>query len=235
MSAPLRRSSALTTRPKKSAAKYAAIWTSEGSPLRFHTEKQAKLLQGWLGERVKSPIVVDYAMRYGNPSVDSALARMSEQGCDRILTIPLYPQYEVPDTGKSRFAADAAQTQALHAAAQSVFGAGSPSLIGAATRQAFGLHAPRVHRGLIVSGDQFISTRADSDALRLSLPDALAVEMEGAAVAQVCHDYGTPFALARTLSDRADDSAHIDFGQFIHTVASAYSLALVQALLMPGS
>ena len=148
---------------------------------------------------------------------------------------PLYPQYEVPDTGKSRFAADAAQTQALHAAAQSVFGAGSPSLIDAATRQAFGLHAPCVHRGLIVSGDQFISTRADSDALRLSLPDALAVEMEGAAVAQVCHDYGTPFALARTLSDRADDSAHIDFGQFIHTVASAYSLALVQALLMPGS
>ncbi|MGC8808083.1 MAG: 5'-methylthioadenosine/adenosylhomocysteine nucleosidase [Thiomonas sp.] len=147
---------------------------------------------------------------------------------------PLYPRYEVPDTGKSRFTADAASTDALHTAAQTVFGAGCPPLIDAATRHAFGLHAPRVQRGLIVSGDRFISTRADSEALRQSLPDALAVEMEGAAVAQVCHDYATPFALARTISDRADDTAHIDFGRFIHTVASVYSLALVQALLQPA-
>lgn len=146
-------------------------------------------------------------------------------------TRPLYPQYEVPDTGKSRFATDATRTHALHSAALAVFGTGCPPRIDAATQQAFGLHAPRVHRGLIVSGDRFISTRADSDALRKNLPDALAVEMEGAAVAQVCHDYGTPFALARTVSDRADDTAHIDFGRFIRSVASVYSLALVQALL----
>lgn len=92
----------LNTRPKKSAAKYASIWDArEGSPLRFHTEKQAKLLQGWLGERVKSPIVVDYAMRYGNPSIASALARMNELGCDRILTIPLYPQYAASSTASA--------------------------------------------------------------------------------------------------------------------------------------
>jgi ferrochelatase len=92
----------LQTRPKKSAEKYASIWDKhEGSPLRFHTEKQAKLLQGWLGERVKSPFVVDYAMRYGNPSVDSALARMAEQGCERILTIPLYPQYAASSTASA--------------------------------------------------------------------------------------------------------------------------------------
>lgn len=92
----------LQTRPKKSAEKYASIWDKhEGSPLRFHTEKQAKLLQGWLGERVKSPFVVDYAMRYGNPSVASALARMSEQGCERILTIPLYPQYAASSTASA--------------------------------------------------------------------------------------------------------------------------------------
>lgn len=88
----------LNTRPKKSAAKYAAIWTSEGSPLRFHTEKQAKLLKGWLGERIKSPFVVDYAMRYGNPSVAGAMARLSEQGCDRILALPMYPQYAASST-----------------------------------------------------------------------------------------------------------------------------------------
>lgn len=92
----------LQTRPKQSAEKYASIWDKrEGSPLRFHTEKQAKLLQGWLGERVKSPFMVDYAMRYGNPSVESALNRMSEQGCGRILTIPLYPQYAASSTASA--------------------------------------------------------------------------------------------------------------------------------------
>lgn len=88
----------LNTRPKKSAQKYASIWTSEGSPLRFHTEKQAKLLKGWLGERIKSPFVMEYAMRYGNPSVASALDRLSEQGCDRILALPMYPQYAASST-----------------------------------------------------------------------------------------------------------------------------------------
>lgn len=91
----------LNTRPKKSAAKYASIWTSEGSPLRFHTEKQAKLLKGWLGERIKSPLVVDYAMRYGNPSVADAMQRLCAQGCDRILALPMYPQYAASSTGSA--------------------------------------------------------------------------------------------------------------------------------------
>ncbi|MHB1677977.1 MAG: ferrochelatase [Sulfuriferula sp.] len=92
----------LQTRPDQSAKKYASIWDNrEGSPLRFHTEKQAKLLQGWLGERIKSPIVVDYAMRYGNPSVASALTRMKEQACDRILCIPLYPQFAASSTASA--------------------------------------------------------------------------------------------------------------------------------------
>ena len=61
----------------------------------------------------------------------------------------------------------------------------------------------------------------------LALPDALAVEMEGAAVAQVCADYGVPFAALRTISDRADDDAHADFSRFIRQVASHYSLAML--------
>jgi len=55
--------------------------------------------------------------------------------------------------------------------------------------------------------------------------------MEGAAVAQVCHDYGVPFAAMRTISDRADDEAHGDFARFVSLVASRYSLALVGAWL----
>ena len=148
---------------------------------------------------------------------------------------PLYPQYEVPDTGRSRFDCDAALTARLHTAALALFAEGAPALIDASTREAFGLHAPQVHRGLIISGDRFISTRHDSDHLRRTLPDALAVEMEGAAVAQVCHDYGVAFAVARTISDRADDSAHLDFGRFIEAVASPYSLALLTAWWNAGA
>jgi len=89
----------LNTRPKKSAEKYAQIWTNEGSPLLVHTQKQTKLLQGFLGERTRTPMLVDYAMRYGAPSVDSVLQKLNAQGCDRILALPLYPQYAASATG----------------------------------------------------------------------------------------------------------------------------------------
>lgn len=88
----------LNTRPKKSAAKYAAIWTADGSPLKVHTEKQAKLLKGWLGEKIATPFMVDYAMRYGSPSVADALTRMKAGGCERILVLPAYPQYAASST-----------------------------------------------------------------------------------------------------------------------------------------
>jgi len=88
----------LNTRPKKSAEKYAKVWLKEGSPLRVYTEKQAALLQGYMGERIKTPFVVDYAMRYGNPSISSALRKLKEQNCQRILIVPMYPQYAASTT-----------------------------------------------------------------------------------------------------------------------------------------
>ncbi|MBI5007785.1 MAG: ferrochelatase [Nitrosomonadales bacterium] len=88
----------LNTRPKKSAAKYASIWLKEGSPLRVHTEKQAALLQGFLGQRSKAPFVVEYAMRYGNPSIPGVLHKLKEQNCQRILVVPMYPQYAASTT-----------------------------------------------------------------------------------------------------------------------------------------
>jgi len=87
----------LNVRPKKSAEKYDAIWTPDGSPLRVHTEKQAKLLRGFLG-KAGHHVVVDYAMRYGKPSIADTLARLKEEGCKRILLIPLYPQYSSSTT-----------------------------------------------------------------------------------------------------------------------------------------
>ena len=91
----------LPTRPRKSAAKYALIWTKEGSPLAVHTAKQATLLKGYLGERIKTPHAVAWAMRYGQPSVEKAMLGLREQGCDRILILPLYPQYAASTTASA--------------------------------------------------------------------------------------------------------------------------------------
>lgn len=87
----------LRTRPAKSAAKYRSIWTPEGSPLAVWTEKQAKLLLGWLGE-AGAPVLVRHAMRYGNPSIASQLDTLKLEGATRILILPLYPQYSATTT-----------------------------------------------------------------------------------------------------------------------------------------
>ncbi|NML42192.1 5'-methylthioadenosine/adenosylhomocysteine nucleosidase [Ramlibacter sp. G-1-2-2] len=128
---------------------------------------------------------------------------------------PIFPRYEVPLYGTDSFATQPELTEQL----------------AAAVRRA--LPGTHVHRGLVVSGDRFVSSSAESRVLQAALPQALAVEMEGAAFAQVCHDYGVPFAAVRTVSDRADDDAHGDFLQFIEQVASRHSAAIVEAFLRP--
>ncbi|MBS1169164.1 MAG: ferrochelatase [Burkholderiaceae bacterium] len=82
----------LPFRAGKSARKYASIWTKGGSPLLLHTQKQAKLLRGYLGERGHDVQVV-HAMRYGQPSLPSVLEQLKLDGCDRILILPAFPQY----------------------------------------------------------------------------------------------------------------------------------------------
>jgi ferrochelatase len=91
----------LNLRPRQSAEKYAKIWTAEGSPLKVHTRQQAELLRGCLGSRIGPRVAVEWAMRYGNPPVRQALANLREQGCDRLLVIPLYPQYAASTTASA--------------------------------------------------------------------------------------------------------------------------------------
>ena len=139
---------------------------------------------------------------------------------------PLFPRYEVPLYGKARFDVDAALTAALFEASRTALA--DPKL-----RSAY--PNAQIHAGLIASGDRFVSGASESSALRDALlaagHDVLAVEMEGAAVAQVCHDYEIPFAVVRTISDRADDTAHVDFPGFIDQVASKYAQVIVEQLL----
>lgn len=143
---------------------------------------------------------------------------------------PLFPRWEMPGYGRSRFQADLALVQVLHESAKEAVTL-LPKLLDEATLRTFGLHSPSVHQGEIVTGDRFVSTAAESDALRAELPQALAVDMESAAVAQVCHDYGVPFGAVRTVSDRADDDAHVDFQHFLQQVARHYSARIVRKAL----
>lgn len=90
----------LRVRPAKSAAKYASIWLPEGSPLRVWTEKQAKLLGGYLGER-GHVLTVRYAMRYGNPGIPEVLDELQALGATRVLIMPAYPQYSAATTAST--------------------------------------------------------------------------------------------------------------------------------------
>jgi ferrochelatase len=91
----------LNTRPAKSAQKYARIWHPEGSPLMLHTRRQALLLASRLEAQVGAAVCVEFAMRYGEPSIPGTLARMKADGCDRILVLPVYPQYAASTTASA--------------------------------------------------------------------------------------------------------------------------------------
>ncbi len=142
---------------------------------------------------------------------------------------PLFPRYEVPGYGQTLFACDARLTEALaRAVAQGL------QQHGAGWTAALNLPPPHLHEGLVASGDRFVSSAAEVQQLCSGLAGAglqpLAVEMEGAAIAQVCADYGVPFAAMRSISDRADDSAHLDFPLFVSSIASRYARFVVSAL-----
>ncbi len=88
----------LVIRPKKSAAKYAQVWMPEGSPLAVYSQRQTSMLRGFLAQKINSPYAVELGMSYGNPSMKSALESLKAQHCDRILVLPLFPQYAASST-----------------------------------------------------------------------------------------------------------------------------------------
>jgi adenosylhomocysteine nucleosidase len=126
---------------------------------------------------------------------------------------PIFPRYEIPLLGLSEIRTDAGLTERAAAAARAHAG------------------DDRVHVGMVVSGDQFFASTAAIAELRARLPEALAVEMEGAAVAQVCHELGVPCAIVRTISDAGDDTAAHDFGHFLTNVCGVYARAIVRGAL----
>ena len=143
---------------------------------------------------------------------------------------PLFPRYQVPLYGRSEFNCDPKLNAIISVALES---------ISTWSNSVFSSHSSvqpvKFHHGLIVSGDRFVCSAAETSGLLNALNEAgfqpLAVEMEGAAVAQVCFDYGVPFAAVRVISDRADDTAHVDFQTFVTEVASRYSVAIIDGFM----
>jgi adenosylhomocysteine nucleosidase len=142
---------------------------------------------------------------------------------------PFFPQHEIPLLGRSSFADDAKRRKQLLGAA-AVLRDDLSTAASEATRAAFHLQSPRAVEGVIASGDKFFADGADLADLLLRLPTIAAVDMESAAVAQVCPEYGVPFAVVRTISDAADESAAHDFPRFLTQVASAYSHGILKRL-----
>ncbi len=144
---------------------------------------------------------------------------------------PLFPPHEVPLTGTSHFQADLQLSNQLSNAAHAFIASDLDTVLDQAERKNFALDKVRVHRGLIGSGDRFVSSSSHLSQVASSLPGLLAVEMEGAAVAQVCMEMGIPFAVLRTISDNANEEAATDFMRFVSKVASVYTYAIVQRYL----
>lgn len=141
---------------------------------------------------------------------------------------PLFPPCEVPLTGMRYFSADAGLSSRLADAAASFVDRGLTDAIDGSEQKLFGLHAVRVHRGLVASGDQFINSAQRITRLADDHPGLLAVEMEGAAVAQVCFELNVPFAIMRTISDNANEKAATDFLHFVQAVAARYAFYILQ-------
>jgi adenosylhomocysteine nucleosidase len=171
----------------------------------------------------------------------------SADACVRVgdLVRPLFPRFQVPLTGLSHFQACINLSDVLGLAASAFLNQDLFDVIDADALREFGitssgshsglntgpdLKQPRLHHGLLGSGDQFINNRAHLDSLKQALPGLLAVEMEGAAVAQVCFELGIPFAVIRTISDDASEGAAFDFMRFVQTVASTYAFCIIKRL-----
>ena len=142
---------------------------------------------------------------------------------------PLMPQYEIPLLGKTYFEGDTYRLAGAELAIQQLLQTkGLHQVFDNQTLAEFNITEPRLHKGDIASGDLFFSTLAQKAGLQAQLPNILCVEMEGAAVVQVCFEYQIPCTVIRTISDVADEQSHLDFPRFIQHISSRYSVEIIQ-------
>ena len=127
---------------------------------------------------------------------------------------PVFERFVIPSIGIAEIPADSELTRALTAAAQRYLSGRYLTDMEQVELDVFDAAHTQLHVGVVASGDRFVSHEAEARSLVSDLPSVLAVEMEGAAVAQVCAEAGVPFAVFRSISDRADEGADVDFLAF---------------------
>lgn len=148
---------------------------------------------------------------------------------------PLMKQYEIPLLDLSYLECDPGHIAVAEKAIQTVLNNKIATIIDQQHIDRFSLNNPKLYKGTIASGDKFFSTQSQKDELLAALPEVLCVEMEGAAVAQVCHEYHIPFVVLRVISDDANESSVIDFPDFILNVSSKYAHEIIKNMLLTFS
>ena len=143
---------------------------------------------------------------------------------------PIISRFELPLLNRIYVESDPGLTELAGQAVTNLLERGVVHMVGEEAVKEFGL-APTLYLGDIASGDQFINSDEKRQEILRLLPEVLCVEMEGAAVAQVCLEFNVPFTVIRTISDTADHNARVDFGKFILEVANAYSRAIISELM----
>jgi adenosylhomocysteine nucleosidase len=141
----------------------------------------------------------------------------------------LYGRYEVPQLDISRFSLRPEYIELATKSAERYLAMDLTADVPKNILENFGITSPKVRTGLIVTGDQLIADADLRNTLGREIPDALCVEMEGAAVAQVCHERDVPLIVVRTISDKADH--HVDFVKFVDTVASHFTCGIVRQFI----
>ena len=142
---------------------------------------------------------------------------------------PIFPKYQIPLTDNILFEPKPEHVSKATSAAERFIRRIEAS-IDTGLLAKFSVFKPAVYRGIIASGDKFVADPAAHTDLSYAVGDrkTLAVEMEGAAIAQVCHEHEIPYVVIRTISDKADHSAAVDFQSFVTTVASQYSAGILK-------
>ena len=143
---------------------------------------------------------------------------------------PIISRFELPLLNRIYVDSDPGLTELVGKAVSNLLERGVEKMVGEDAVKEFNL-APSLYYGDVASGDQFINSNEKRQEILGLLPDILCVEMEGAAVAQVCLEFKVPFTVIRTISDTADHNARIDFGKFIVEVANAYSRAIIGEIM----
>jgi len=144
---------------------------------------------------------------------------------------PLFPRFAIPLVGLNMFTTDPLLRKAVFAAARRFLTQDLAGQVAPEVLQAFGISRPMVVEGMIGSSDRLCAQTTALQQLQKDLRAVECVEMEGAAVAQVCHEYAVPCAVMRMISKSANESAPVDFPRFARQVAGPYALGILHNLI----